>query len=95
MNEGTVISEFAKNTRETVRVSLTEYNGVPLCDVRAFYQSGDEMKPGKGIAIRRELITPLRKALQAAEKAMATEKAVKAGKGSADDDPAAEGPPEE
>lgn len=95
MNEGTVVAEFDKNSREKVRVSLTEYNGVALCDVRAFYQSGDAMKPGKGIAIRRELITPLRKALQAAEKAMATEKAVKAGKGSADDDHAAEGPPEE
>ena len=69
MNEGTVVSEFSKNSREIVRVSLTEYNGVELLDVRAFYQSAGELKPGKGIAVRRELITPLRKALQAAEKA--------------------------
>lgn len=91
MNEGTVVAEFDKNSREKVRVSLTEYNGVDLLDVRAFYQSGDEMRPGKGIALRRELIAPLRKALQAAEKALAAEKAVKAGKGIADEDQAGEG----
>ena len=70
MNEGTVVAEFDKNTREKLRVSLTEFNGVDLLDIRAFYSSGGEMKPGKGIAVRRDLITPLRKALQAAEKAM-------------------------
>ena len=70
MNEGTIIAEFDKNSREKVRVSLTEYNGVDLLDVRAFYEAGGEMKPGKGLALRRELITPLRKALQAAEKAI-------------------------
>lgn len=70
MNEGTVVAEFSKNSRETLRVSLTTYNGIELCDVRAFYEAGGEMKPGKGLAIRRELITPLRKALQAAEKAI-------------------------
>ena len=36
-----------------MRVSLTEYNGVDLLDVRAFYPSGGEMKPGKGLSIRR------------------------------------------
>jgi hypothetical protein len=70
MNTGTIVGEFEKNSREVVRVSLTEYNGVDLLDVRAFYQAGGDWKPGKGIAVRRELITPLRKALQAAEKAM-------------------------
>ena len=77
MNEGMVIAEFDKNTREKLRVSLTEYNGVDLLDIRAFYSAGGEMKPGKGLAIRRELITPLRKALQAAEKAQAADKATK------------------
>lgn len=72
MNEGTVVAEFDKNTREKLRVSLTQYNGVDLLDIRAFYSSGGEMKPGKGLAIRRDLITPLRKALQAAEKAAKT-----------------------
>ena len=78
MNEGVVVTEFDKNTREKIRVSLTEYNGVDLLDVRAFYQAGGEWKPGKGLAIRRELITPLRKALQAAEKAAKSSTAAEA-----------------
>lgn len=73
----TVVAEFDKNSRERVRVSLTEYKGVPLLDVRAFYQDGNEWKPGKGVAMRRDLVTPLRKALQAAEKFQASEKAAK------------------
>ena len=70
MNEGTVIAEMDKNSREKLRVSLTEFNGQQLLDIRAFYSSGGEMKPGKGIAVRRDLVTSLRKALQAAEKAI-------------------------
>lgn len=77
MNEGMVIAEFEKNSREVVRVSLTQYNGIDLLDVRAFYQSAGEWKPGKGLAVRRDLVTPLRKALQAAEKAQAAGKAAK------------------
>ncbi len=67
--ENLIIAEFEKNSRETVRISLTEYRGQQLLDVRAFYPSGGEMKPGKGLTIRRDLVTTLRKALQAAEKA--------------------------
>lgn len=70
MEEGKVVAEFEKNSREVVRVSLTEYKGIDLLDVRAYYQKGGDWQPGKGIAIRRDLITPLRKALQAAEKEM-------------------------
>lgn len=72
-----LISEFEKNGREIVRVRLTEYRGVELVDVRAFYQgTGGEWKPGKGIALRRELLSALIKALRAAEKA---EKAIPGG----------------
>ena len=77
MNEGMVIAEFEKNSREVVRVSLTQCNGIDLLDVQAFYQSAGEWKPGKGLAVRRDLVTPLRKALQAAEKAQAAGKAAK------------------
>lgn len=68
MNEG-LIAEFNKNAREKVRVSLTEYNGAKLIDIRAYYQDGEAWKPGKGLALRRELIPILKKALIAAEKA--------------------------
>jgi hypothetical protein len=69
--EPQIVTEFEKNTKERVRISLTEYGGHPLLDVRTFYQdAAGEWKPGKGIAIRRELVTTLRKALQQAERAM-------------------------
>lgn len=64
-----LLAEFSKNSREVVRVRLTEYRGLPLIDIRAFYPQGGEMKPGKGLALNRELIKTLRIALQAAEKA--------------------------
>jgi hypothetical protein len=70
IQEGEIIAEFEKNSREKVRVSLTEFHGLDLLDVRSYYQGTDgDWKPGKGLAVRRALITPLRKALQAAEKA--------------------------
>jgi Transcriptional Coactivator p15 (PC4) len=74
MTAANVIAEFDKNTREKVRVTLTEYNGIPLIDVRAFYIDGTEWKPGKGLSLRRELLPQLKKALQAAEKALKEEK---------------------
>ena len=68
--EPVVCAEFLKNTREVVRVSLTEYNGIALLDVRAYYRDGETMKPGKGIAIRRDQLGHLKKAIAAAEKAV-------------------------
>ena len=65
----TLVAEFQKNARERVRVSLTQYGGHELLDVRAFYEDASgEWKAGKGLAIRRELIPELRKALLAAER---------------------------
>lgn len=73
MNEEILIAEFEKNARERVRVALTEYGGHQLVDVRAFYQdAAGEWKPGKGLALRRELLPELRRAIAAAEKATKT-----------------------
>ena len=70
MSEPVLIAELAKNARERVRVALTEYNGHRLVDLRVFYEDrlSGEWRPGKGLAIRRELMPELRKALQAAER---------------------------
>jgi hypothetical protein len=70
--EATVIGEVAKNARERVRVSLTSYEGHPLCDVRVFVQ-GDvagvfDRPTKKGLCIRRELVPTLRGLLQKAER---------------------------
>jgi hypothetical protein len=46
-----------------------EFKGYELLDLQAYYQEGDDWKPGKGITVGRELIPELKKALVAAEKA--------------------------
>ena len=47
-----VVHEFAKNSQEQVRVSLTEYHGHRLIELRAYYSSGDEWLPSKkGLAL--------------------------------------------
>lgn len=65
-----LVREFEKNAREVVRVRLTEYKGVPLIDLRGFYEDrgSGEWRPGKGLCIRREKIPELIQALQEAER---------------------------
>lgn len=65
----TAIATIKKNSREEVRVSLDEFRGHHLVNVRVFYDAGDgEMKPGKqGIAVKVELLPELLSALVAAE----------------------------
>ena len=63
-----VISEFAKNSGETVRVSLTEFKGRELIDFRVHYRddSSGELRPTKkGITIGVDLYDDLRKAVLA------------------------------
>ena len=70
-----LIAEFVKNSRERVRITLTEYGGHKLLDMRAYYEDATgEWKPGKGLAIRRELLPELRKALMAAERVVKTDR---------------------
>ena len=61
MNEtnATLVAEFEKNARERVRVSLTEYGGHRLLDLRAYYQDATgEWRPGKGLTLRRDCRRP-------------------------------------
>ncbi|WP_336042567.1 transcriptional coactivator p15/PC4 family protein [Pseudooceanicola nanhaiensis] len=66
----TAIATIKKNSREELRVTLDEFRGHHLVNVRVFYDAGDgEMKPGKqGIAVKVELLRELLAALDAAEK---------------------------
>ncbi len=66
-DNGILIREFSKNSREVVRIRLTEFKGQKLIDIRAWYGEEADRKPGKGICLRRELLGELREALQAAE----------------------------
>ena len=63
---GTVIADLEKNASERVRVTLTEYNGRALCDVRVYteYKTTGEIGPTKkGISFRVEMLPALIAAL--------------------------------
>ncbi len=69
-----VISEFAKNSGETVRVSLTEFKGRELIDCRVHYRDDKtgELRPTKkGITISVDLYDDLRKAILATGEVLA------------------------
>lgn len=63
---GTVIADLEKNASERVRVTLTEYNGRALCDVRVYteYKTTGEIGPTKkGVSVRVEMLPALISAL--------------------------------
>ena len=65
-----LICDIPKNAAELVRVSLAEFKGRPLIDVRVFYKSttGGEPKPTrKGVCLRLDLLPQLIEALHQAE----------------------------
>ncbi|MHA1704081.1 MAG: transcriptional coactivator p15/PC4 family protein [Promethearchaeota archaeon] len=65
------ITIFAKNAYRDIHVSLREYKGIQLIDVREFMkiQGSDEMVPTcKGVAISIHLLPDLIKALNEVEK---------------------------
>lgn len=45
--EPVLVSEWRRNAREVIRVRLDSYQGTPVFDIRTWYQSGDELKPGR------------------------------------------------
>ena len=46
--EPIIVGEFEKNSKDSVRVTLHQYNGTDLISVRIFYRDKDgELKPGK------------------------------------------------
>ena len=72
MAEGdVVVATIPKNAREELRVSLTEYQGIPLVDVRAWalpaVPGGEGAATKKGLSLRpdtwRELLPEIAKAL--------------------------------
>lgn len=55
-----LVYAFAKNSRETVRVGLTEYHGRPLISLRVFYGG---LPTRKGITLGRDLLPELEAAV--------------------------------
>ena len=64
------IATFRKNANEEVRVSIDDFRGHRLVNIRVWYTGPDgEPRPGKqGVAIRIELLAELRAALDFAAK---------------------------
>lgn len=70
---GEVIASFEKNSFEEVRISLTEFKGKDLIDLRVYYrpEDGEEMRPTKkGVTISPEKFPELKKAILELEKAL-------------------------
>jgi hypothetical protein len=66
-----IMHHFAKNATEEVRVSLTEYKGHKLIDLRIYYEpedGGDRRPTKKGITIDVGLYPELKKAMLKVEK---------------------------
>ena len=68
-----LVARFEKNSFEEVRISLTEFKGKDLIDIRVYYQpeGEEEMRPTKkGITISPEKFSELKKGIQQLEKAL-------------------------
>ena len=65
-----LIAQFEKNATEVVRVSLTEYRGRQLVDVRVYYcdDAGQYRPTKKGVSLNVEVYPELKSALLALEK---------------------------
>lgn len=68
-----IISEFQKNAKELMRVSLVEFKGHKLVDLRIYWQDKDgEWKPGqKGVTFASSLLPEV---LEAFTKAVQAQK---------------------
>ena len=67
----TDIACIQKNAREELRVSLENFRGHDIANLRVWYCADDgEMRPGKqGVALRRDLLPDLIEALKQADAA--------------------------
>jgi hypothetical protein len=65
-----VIAQFEKNATEVIRVSLSEYRGHKLFDVRVYYSDDEgQYKPTrKGVSLSVNLYTDFKRAMVALEK---------------------------
>ena len=67
-----LIAQFEKNATEVVRVSLTEYRGRKLVDVRVHYSddAGEYRPTKKGVSLSVDVYPDLKRALLELEKVM-------------------------
>lgn len=73
-----VITQFEKNATEVVRVSLTEFRGHKLIDMRVYYSDdeGQYRPTKKGVSLSVGLYTDFKLAIQALEKTLLERKLI-------------------
>jgi hypothetical protein len=68
LTEPLTVTEWWKNRRgESIRISLSTYEGRNLADVRTWYTADGKLKPGKGFAAEVKHLPRLASALARAE----------------------------
>ena len=70
MTNDTIIASIPKNSRETLRITLGQYEGYDLLNLRVWFRQNadDEERPSRaGFAVRVHLIPQLIEALKDAE----------------------------
>jgi hypothetical protein len=67
-----VIAQFEKNATEVIRVSLTEYRGRKLVDMRVYYSDdeGQYRPTKKGVSLAVERYTDFKRALLTLERVL-------------------------
>lgn len=64
-----VVATITKNSREEIRVTIGEFHGKTILNLRVWFRGdGHEMRPGKGLACRVDLLPQLAAALAEAER---------------------------
>ena len=64
-----IIDKFGKNEMEDVRVSLQEYKGADLIDIRVWFKNGGRwIRTKKGITLNIGLLPELKEAILKVEK---------------------------
>jgi hypothetical protein len=68
MTDHVPLAVLHKNAREIIHISLGEFKGISLCDVRVFaVTEGEPVATKKGISVRPHLLPELIAALQEVE----------------------------
>lgn len=73
-----VITQFEKNATEVVRISLSEYRGRKLVDMRVYYSddAGEYRPTKKGVALNVEVYPEFKRAMMALEKLLLDRKLI-------------------
>lgn len=73
-----VIAQFEKNATEVVRLSLTEYRGHKLVDIRVYYSDDEgQFRPTKkGVSLAVGLYADFQRAVHALEKVLLDRKLI-------------------